>query len=135
MTALRIDTAKFKGACQAAREEFARTIEGGTWTAEDFAAQTFGEKREWYRDDYEFSHTNFRTAPLWAQVEKPEAKTAESLRAELNVAARTAQQFGATQQQIDYIVSMAVAQNDFNILSGGRLTKAEASRIIEEMEA
>lgn len=57
------------------------------------------------------------------------------LRTSLKVAASTAQEFGATGRQIDMIVALARGANDFNILSGGRLTKGDASRIIDDMIA
>ena len=60
---------------------------------------------------------------------------AETLRTELRVAARSAMQFGASDAQINFIVSLAVKNNDFNILGGaGRLTKREASAIIDTMK-
>lgn len=60
---------------------------------------------------------------------------ANTLRSELNVASRAVQQFGATPAQIDMIVALAQGANDYNVLSGGALTKAEASRIIEQFKA
>ena len=41
---------------------------------------------------------------------------------------------GATDEQIDQIVTLAVELDDFNILSGGGLTKTEAFRIIRDMK-
>lgn len=60
---------------------------------------------------------------------------ADDLRAQLAVAARSAQQFGATDAQINFIVSLATKADRFDVLSGGRLTKADASRIIDSMKA
>jgi len=57
------------------------------------------------------------------------------LRSSLSVAASAAQEFGATDRQIDMIVALARGANDFRIPSGGRLTKAEASHIIDAMVA
>lgn len=60
---------------------------------------------------------------------------AETLRSELRTAARSAMRFGASEAQINFIVSLAVKNNDFNVLGGaGRLTKREASNIIDVMK-
>jgi hypothetical protein len=59
---------------------------------------------------------------------------ANNLRSSLNCAARTAYTNGATEKQVNFIVALAVKLNDFNILSGGRLTKFEASQIIDTMK-
>lgn len=62
-------------------------------------------------------------------------EAAETLRTELRVAARSAMQFGASEAQINFIVALAVKNNDFNVLGGsGRLTKREASNIIDVMK-
>jgi len=57
------------------------------------------------------------------------------LRTSLKVAAGAAYLDGATDRQIDMIVALARGSNNFNVLSGGRLTKGEASRIIDDMIA
>lgn len=129
MAALRIDMMKFKAACVAARKDIAERLEIGTWTAAEFSAQSSSEKREWY----EFERGQFSTTPLWMQ---PTASidNADELRSELRVAAQAAQQFGATPAQIDHIVALATKNGKFNVLSGGRLSKTEASRIIDVMK-
>lgn len=78
----------------------------------------------WYVQD---AKANGRLAPV-------AANPAAELRAQLHVAARQAQQFGATEKQINFIVALAIRKGDFNVLSGGLLTKAEASRIIDDMQ-
>lgn len=131
MTDLRIDLAKFKAACIAKREEIASTMEICNWTTEEFAAQTCSEKKDWY----EFTKDQFSVIPLWMRQIPARNQTADDLRAELNIAARAMQQYGATKAQIDYIVALAVKKNDFNVLgSAGRLSRAEARRIIESMK-
>lgn len=56
------------------------------------------------------------------------------LRASLEIASRAVQQYGATAEQIDMIVALAQGSNDYNVLGdSSRLTKGEASRIIEVM--
>jgi len=61
------------------------------------------------------------------------AELIADLEAQLYVASRVAYLNGATDKQIALIVKLAIEQNDFNILSGSRLTKFEASRIIDMM--
>jgi len=56
------------------------------------------------------------------------------LRASLNVAARRAYTNGATSAQIGLIMHLADQNDDFDILSGGSLTKREASMIIDAMK-
>lgn len=88
-----------------------------------------------YRDTLSFMLENedFRVEKIEA-VAAPVDK-ADELRNSLTVAARAAYLDGATASQINYIVSLAVKNNDFNILAGGRLTKHSASLIIENMRS
>lgn len=121
MTELRINMKAFKEACEYVREQM---------KVPDELTQRVLSRG--IRRFYEAAISDDWRAP---EVEEEQViDPVESLRAALNVAAMAAQQYGATQAQINYIVSLAVAQNDFNILSGGRLTKSEASRIIDAMK-
>lgn len=83
---------------------------------------------------YSFYRWFVKDAAAAGKLASKEVDKAAELRSELTVAARTAQQFGATPAQINYIVALATARNDFNVLSGGRLTKTDASRIIDSMK-
>lgn len=121
MTELRINLAAFSKACRRVREErFPENEEG------------FAAKRNYYREDYDF-----RTA-VEHLVRPSKALSADekiaNLRAELVSASVAAGQYGATEAQINYIVALSEKSGDFNILSGGRLTKQEASRIIDQMK-
>jgi hypothetical protein len=91
----------------------------------------------WNRADesiYSFYRWFVRDAKAAGKLVSVAADPADELRSELRVAARTAQQFGATEAQINYIVSLATKTGNFNVLSGGRLTKADASHIINAMK-
>lgn len=68
---------------------------------------------------------------LWQP--KP-TRTADQLRDELWVAAQNAYTAGATQKQIDLIVKLAEESGDLSAMGYGRLTKHEASRIIDQMK-
>ena len=82
-----------------------------------------GAARAWFVKDAE------------GRIMSAPANPADDLRAALKVASRAAMEYGATQAQINFIVSLAIKNNDFNVLgSAGRLTKGEASRIIDEMK-
>ena len=58
---------------------------------------------------------------------------ATDLFAQLKVAAQAAYLDGATESQINTIVALARGSNSYNVLSGGRLTVAEAKKIIDSM--
>ena len=83
---------------------------------------------------YAFYRWFVKDAAAAGKLTPKASNAADELRGDLRVAARAAQQFGATEAQINYIVSLATAKGDFNVLSSGRLTKAEASRIIDSMK-
>lgn len=117
MTSLRIDIKALSRRIKEEREYFERDVANGIADAGD------------YRNELRCSINADRY--LWQPAEQP---SGESLRAALVSASVAAGQFGASDAQIDYIVRLATEQNDFNILSGGRLTKAEASRIIDNMK-
>lgn len=129
MTALRIDTAKFKAACEDVRywwnsqteEDHARNARMGFTVLDFYRSRLDG-------DDFRVK------APVNLWVPAPTASDADELRSQLRVASQAAQQFGATASQIDFIVALAIKNNDFNVLSGGRLSKTEASRIIDQMK-
>lgn len=128
MTTLRIDTAKFKEACEEARYRY------DGLTEEDHArnkrmGKTIRDHYRFYLDVAEISVASTDSLYIPSRI-----TTADELRSELRVAAQAAQEFGATQAQIDFIVSLAVKANDFNVFSGGRLSKVEASRIIDNMK-
>jgi hypothetical protein len=53
-------------------------------------------------------------------------------RAALKVAASAAMQWGASDRQIDMLVAISRATNDYSDISGGRLTRMEATRIIND---
>jgi|GEM_PF-4841708 len=102
----------------------------------------FGDVREslasWNGDDesiYSFYRWFVQDAAAAGKLNVKVASPAEDLRGALSSASRAAQQFGATKAQIDFIVSLAIKNNDFNVLSGGRLTKTDASHIIDAMKA
>lgn len=129
MTALRIDMKKFKAMCEDVRYKWENR------TAEHVALD---ERRgvtiiDRYRIERVDADLAVKTTPLWMQ---PAATidNADELRSELRVAAQAAQQFGATPAQIDYIVALATKNGNFNVFSGGRLSKTEASRIIDVMK-
>lgn len=83
-----------------------------------------------------YAHFRFfvKDAIAWGRIVRKSANKADTLRAQLEVAARAAYHDGATASQINYIVSLASKKGDYNILSGGRLTRHEASRIIDVMK-
>lgn len=113
MTALRINTAEFKHICKGIRAEI------GMFDANEESIYSF---YRWFVKDAE------------AKIFSAPADPVEELRTSLKIASRAAMQYGATDAQINFIVSLAVKNNDFNILAGGKLTKREASRIIDEMK-
>lgn len=114
MTDLRIDTTEFKRVCRMVRSEM------GMFDSAEESIYSF------YRFFVRDQEDKF--------LDIASANPADMLRSDLRVAAQACQQFGATTSQIDYIVSLATKNNDFNVLSGGRLTKVEASRIIDVMK-
>lgn len=61
--------------------------------------------------------------------------TAETLRAELGTAATAAYLDGATRKQIDYIVELAAKRGDFRPMGFNRLTKRQASALIDDLKA
>lgn len=134
MTQLRIDMNKFKAACQVARKEFDDLL-AGLWTAEELQAQTFGWKREVYRENHEFSTTNFSTVPLYLQQPAPRrpATYAEIL-AEIQNAARAAMQYGASDRQVEYLAHLAFEAGDWSGLGQGRLSRRDASLLIAQHE-
>lgn len=60
-------------------------------------------------------------------------KSFEDHRIALSVAARSAQQFGATAKQVDYLARLFADAGEISVYSSGRLTKSEASNIIASM--
>lgn len=121
MIELRINLAAFTKACRRVREERYPENEEG-----------FAAKRDYYREDHDFSRSieySVRPAKTLSTAEK-----IANLRADLVTASVAAGQFGASDTQINYIASLAEKSGDFNILAGGRLTKAEASTIIDSMK-
>lgn len=82
---------------------------------------------------YSFYRWFVQDAKALGKLGKPASDPVTDLRASLNSAARAAYLDGATDKQINLIVRLAVQKNDFNVFSGGRLTKSEASRIIDHM--
>lgn len=122
MTTLRIDLNKFQAICEKVRYN---------WSIMTEAEKTLSNKFGGIVSDYRAAIEN---DPIKAAaVEVVDIDRAEELRSSLNVAARSAQQYGATESQIDFIVTLAIKNNDYNVLSGGRLTKADASHIIDVM--
>lgn len=77
---------------------------------------------------------NYAASRPWMRPVAPSISNSAELREQLTVAARSQMQHGATPAQIDRIVELAEQAGDFDVLSGGKLTRAEASRIIREME-
>ncbi len=120
MTELRINIAAFTRACRRIREE------------RDPAAETgFAARRDYYREDCDFSRTIeyvVRPAIALSDVEK-----AASLRSSLVSASIAAGQYGASKAQIEYIVALSEKSRDFTCVEG-RLTKAQASIIIDQMK-
>lgn len=114
MTILRINTSEFKHVCRSIREEIPSMFNP--------AEESIYSFYRWFVRDQE------------AKIMRVATNPADDLRTELNVASRAAMQYGATTAQINYIVSLAIKNNDFRVLSGGRLTKAEASHIIDIMK-
>lgn len=82
---------------------------------------------------YSFYRWFVQDAKAAGKLGKPASDPVADLRASLNSASRAAYLDGATDKQINLIVKLAVEHDDYNILSGGRLTKGEASRIIDHM--
>lgn len=122
MTALRIDMKKFKEACEDVRYSMG--------SRDDLTVNLLAKGvRRFYEvmlDD------GWRAAEAEEVVE---IDPIEDLRSTLNVAARVAGPVGASQSQIDFIVFLAEKNDDYNVISNGRLTSAEASRIIASMKA
>lgn len=82
--------------------------------------------RQAYRivmDEDEYMETSYVTV----------ANTADDLRASLVTASIAAGQYGASEAQINYIVALAEKTGDFSPVDG-RLTKSEASNIIDQMK-
>jgi ferritin len=114
VTSLRINTAEFKHVCKNVRAEIPSMFK-----SDEESIYTF---YRWFVRDQE------------AKILRAATNPADDLRAELNVASRAAMQYGATPSQINYIVSLATKNNDFRVMSGGCLSKTEASRIIDVMK-
>ena len=114
MTSLRINFNEFKHVCNNARDDMQAFF--------DPASESI---YSYFRSFVKDAEDRILAAP---------ANPADDLRTALKVASRAAMEYGATQAQINFIVSLAIKNNDFNVLSGGRLTKGEASRIIDEMK-
>lgn len=101
-----------------------RQIFTAAWSiARNAASQFGGSPRQFFAEALRMAYANVRRA----------AKLAE-LRTSLNVAASRAYTRGASSAQIGLIMHLADTNNDFNILSGGLLTKSEASNIIDMMK-
>lgn len=84
---------------------------------------------------YSFYRWFVQDAKEAGKLDVAEEDPADDLRARLNSASRAAYLDGATDKQIDLIVKLAIEADDYNVLSGGRLTKRDASRIIDAMKA
>lgn len=125
---LNIDLAKFKAHCTYKRASLS------VMTDADFAMLARGgiTRRAWHKsmlDAEEFR----KEKPVDAALKSIEEK-ANELRAELIAAARfsVAGNFGATRDQIEAIVMIAKAENDFSGYSNiNRLTRADANHIID----
>lgn len=114
MTALRLNTAEFKRVCKSVRDEI------GMFDANEESIYAF------YRFFVKDAGDKIFAAP---------ANPVNDLRTALKIASRAAMQYGATEAQINFIVSLATGKNDFNVIgNAGKLTRQEASRIIEEMK-
>lgn len=114
---MRIDIKALSHKIKEAREDFERDLENGIADRCD------------YRDELRYMANANRF--LWQAAPRADAS---SLRAELVTASVAAGQHGATDAQIDYIVSLAENTGDFNGLGSSHLTKAQASRIIDSMK-
>lgn len=121
MTELRINLAAFTKACRRIREERYPDEEIG-----------FAAKRDYYREDHDFNRSIEHSVRPVKTLSAEEKITA--LRASLVTASIAAGQFGASEAQINYIIALAEKFGDFTSLGSGRLTKAEASRIIDSMK-
>ena len=93
-----------------------------SWTSEEESIYSF---YRWFVQD----------AKAAGKLQIEDEDPADILRGQLNSASRAAYLDGATAKQIDFIVSLASARGDYNVLSSGRLTKREASRIIDSFKA
>lgn len=82
---------------------------------------------------YSFYRWFVEDAAYQGRLGVKDADPAADLRDMLQVAATASYTDGATSKQIDYIIALARKNGDFNVFSGGRLTKAEASHIIDAM--
>lgn len=114
---MRIDIKALSRKVKEAREDFERDLENGIADRSD------------YRDELRFMANANRF--LWQSAPKADAS---SLRASLVTASIAAGQYGASDAQINFIVSLAEKSGDFIGLGSGQLTKAEASRIIDSMK-
>ncbi len=114
MTALRINTVEFKQVCKLIRDDISFF---------DASEESIYSFYRWYVKDFE------------GRILSAPADPADDLRAALRVASRAAMEHGASQAQIDLIVSLARKSGNFNVLgSQGRLTKKEAGLIIDAMK-
>lgn len=110
----------FKEICTEARESFTMQVEAGI--SENTRAA--------YRDVIKLliEYANYEAAKSAA---KPVVSDYDMLVAELGTAAVAAGQYGASRKQIEYLASLAIKAGDKTGVSSARLTKTEASRLIE----
>lgn len=116
MTDLRINATNFKAVCKRVR----------SYVEDDFNADD--------ESIYSFYRWYMRSARKEFVGSKPAPTKSEMLRTSLVSASIAAGQYGASDTQINYIIALAEKIGDFNVLSGGRLTKREASIIINSMK-
>lgn len=122
MTALRIDIAKFKAACEEARYKW-----DGLGEEDRARMSRMGETvYDYFR--FEVSSAGIRAA---STEPDPRDRSLDAILAEINTAARAAQQYGATEAQCRYLAKLAFDAGDWTGLGSGRLTKSDASRIID----
>lgn len=117
MTELRINLAAFQRRVKARREEWVDgEAERGLW------------------DSYsEFLHAEMATERFFWQP-KP-APTRASLRDDLRSKARAAYTNGATDKQIDFIMSLCDRLGRYDMtISGGHFTKRDASAVIDTLK-
>lgn len=123
MTTLqRINTAKFKEDCEDVR--YSLSLESDEDRARD--ARMGNSVHDKYRVMLADGAFRIKAAPEF------KAPTYEDFRAELAVAARAAYLDGASQSQVEYLAKLAVQAGEQQAFGVSRLTKAEASRMINE---
>lgn len=114
MTTLKIDMKLFKEDCLASRAHMAAT---DTVSDVMHRCNVQDGDRDWYL----------------GEVEALEY-TADDLSANLNVAARRCQQFGASRKQVSYLVSLAEKSGrSLKMFETSALTKEQASNLINDL--